>query len=228
MRFQISSKFLIAVCTTFAVGLMIAVAPSSAQTAAIEAAAPVKKLGFRLSQWKTIHASSPEKAQEEVETLKRIGCEALTQTHGDHVDVRYQCPEWKSIKLSSDELVQQWANWCESKGMETVIMQPPATTPRPTVRFRLTKARTVHLHNQAEGEQIINTLKLVGCQVATHSHGDHMDATFSCPDWLTIELPSEDIAHSWQGWFRESGFETQHTHVQEANNSGAANQSTQR
>jgi len=96
-----------------------------------------------------------------------------------------------------------------------VSSQGYANTLKPTVRYRLVQPRTVHLHNQADGEKIINTLELVGVNVTTSNHGDHMDATFSCPEWLTIELPTEDTAHSWQNWFRESGFETQHTHVQQ-------------
>ena len=180
---------------------------------AVQAVASNQKLGFRVTQWKTIHTSSQEEAQKELDTLKRIGCQAVSESHGGHIDVRYICPDWKSIKLSSNQLVSQWATWCQAKGMETVVMQPPESTQLPTVHFRLTKPRTIHLHNQVEGKQVINTLELVGCSVTTSNHGDHLDATFSCPEWLTIELPSEDAAHSWQKWFQDSGFETQHEHV---------------
>jgi len=217
MKFRISFKITIAVVAICSVCFASPlITQSIAQDIpATHASAPVKKLGFRLTQWKTIHTTSSGQAQEEVETLKKIGCEAVSENHGNHIDVRYQCPEWRSVKLASDQLVAQWAAWCEAKGMETVIIQPPATTKRPTVQFRLTTPRTVHLHNKVEGDQIINTLNLVGCSVSTNSHGDHMDATYSCSEWRTIELPSEDVAHSWQNWFRESGFETQHTHVKE-------------
>jgi len=221
MKIQTSSRLLTAIVLIVALsslgfeGAVVAQSGGGQAAAPVQAAVPVKTLGFRLTQWKTIHTGSQEQAQKELETLKRIGCEAVSEAHGDHIDVRYQCLQWKSIKLASDELVSQWASWCQAKGMETVKMQPPADTKRPTVRYRLTEPRTVHLHNQAEGAQIINTLELVGCSVATSQHGDHMDATFSCPEWLTIELQTEAIAHSWQNWFRESGFETQHTHVKE-------------
>ena len=214
MKFRVKPKLSIAIVAICAVCFASPLTnQSNAQSPAVQTSAPVKKLGFRLTQWKTIHASSSEQAQEELATLKKIGCEAVSEAHGNHIDVRYRCPEWKSVKLASDQLVSQWAAWCESKGMETVIMEPPATTKRPTVRFRLTAPRTVHLHNKVEGDQIINTLNLVGCSVATNQHGDHMDATYSCGQWKTIELPTEDVAHAWQKWFRDSGFETQHTHV---------------
>ncbi|MDG1874546.1 MAG: hypothetical protein P8J27_11590 [Mariniblastus sp.] len=183
------------------------------QTPAVQANASFKKLGFRVANWKTTHSHSETHAQEEIATLKKIGCEVETEAHGNHVDVRYRCPEWRSIKLSTDQLINQWSTWCAAKGMETVIMNPPANTKLPTVKFRLTASRTVHLHNPKEAAQIVNTLKLVGCQVATNSHGDHMDATYSCPEWVTIELVNEKTAHSWQKWLNDSGFETQHTHV---------------
>jgi len=180
---------------------------------AIQAAAPLKKLGFRLTQWKTIHSSSAGQAANESETLKKIGCEVVSENHGNHMDIKYRCLEWKSIKLGTDQLVNQWQMWCADKGMETVIMNPPATTQKPTVSFRLTQTRNEHMHNPVDGAKIVNTLKLVGCQVATKDHNGHTDVTFSCPNWITIELPSERVAHAWQKWFNDSGFETQHKHV---------------
>lgn len=219
MKFQPSSILLIVIVSITALGSLgfenqLAAQSDTKHTPAFQATAPIKKLGFRLTEWKTIHTNTEEQAQKELEILQRVGCEVDSQNHDNHIDVRYRCPEWKSIKLASDQLVSQWAVWCQAKGMETVIMEPPQTTQKPTVRYRLTSPRTVHLHNPTEAAQIVNTLELVGVEVATNQHGDHLDATFSCPQWLTIELPTEEVAHSWQNWFRASGFETQHTHVQ--------------
>ena len=220
MKFPTAFKQYIAFVSIVALGSLFFQSPLSAQsdtkaaqalTPAAQAAAPmpvtVKKLGFRLSQWETIHTRNAEEAQKEIDTLKRLGCEVASETHGDHIDVRYHCPEWKSIKLASDQLVTQWASWCQAKGMETVILQPPASTQGLTVRFRLANPRTIHLHNEVEAKQIVNTLELVGCSVATNKHNDHMDATFSCPQWMTIELPTQAAAQSWQKWFQDSGFE---------------------
>lgn len=189
--------------------------PNAARSAVpvAQAAAPLRKLGFRVTDWKTIHSKSAAEAQEDITTLKKIGCEVVSSDHGNHIDVKYRCPEWKSIKLATPDLVTQWSQWCKTKGMETVIMNPPATTKNPTVRFRLASIRKVHLHNPTDAAKIVNTLNLVGCQVTTQAHNGHTDATFSCPQWLTIELETEESAHAWQKWFNDSGFETQHTHV---------------
>lgn len=171
-----------------------------------------RQIGFRLTEWKTIHAQSVGQADQEVAALKKIGCEVTSNDHGGHVDIKYRCPQWKSMKVPTETLAKQWSSWCTAKGMETVEMNPPANTKYPTVEYRLPVPQTVHLHNSDQATQIITTLKLIGCQVSTNDHGNHLDTTFSCPQWSTIALPSEESAHSWQSWLDESGFETRHQH----------------
>ena len=168
-----------------------------------------KKIGFRLKEWKTIHAPSIEDAQVTIATLKKIGCEVESDDHGNHIDVKYRCSDWRSMKVATDQLVNQWTTWCAGKGMETVVVDPPETTQKPTITFRLLVERNVHLHDEVQAKQILNTLKLINCQVTSNQHGDHMDATFSCPNWVTIELPSKVNADGWKAWLDESGFETQ-------------------
>lgn len=181
-------------------------------TPAVQASNTMKKIGFRLIEWKAIHSHSEQESKETVAALQKVGCEVLTEQHGDHIDVKYRCPEWKALSLANNQLVNQWSTWFQAKGIETVVVSPPANTQKPTVKFRLTTPKTVHLHDQEAAKKIINTLKLVGCQVQTNEHNGHLDATFSSPNWITIELPSEDNAHAWQKWFDDSGFETQHEH----------------
>ena len=171
------------------------------------------KMGYRLEAWKTLHSSTSEEAQQAIATLEKIGCEVKSQKHGSHIDVSYRCLDWRSMKLSSSQLVNQWSSWCQARGMETVLMNPSSETKQPTVRFRMPTAKTVHLHDEAKAKQILNTLRLIGCEVTSKNHGNHLDATFSCPDWRTIELADEPQAHAWQSWLKGSGFETQHTHV---------------
>jgi hypothetical protein len=178
-------------------------------TAIVKVKSAPKKIGFRLKEWKTIHAPSAEDAQVTVATLKKIGCEVESGDHGNHIDVKYRCPDWKSMKVATDQLVNQWTTWCAGKGMETIVVDPPATTQKPTITFRLPVERKVHLHDKVQSKQILNTLQLIGCKVTSNQHGDHMDATFSCPNWVTIEVRSKVNADAWQTWLDESGFEMQ-------------------
>ena len=43
-------------------------------------------------------------------------------------------------------------------------------------------------------------------------YNGHVDVTVSCPNWMTIGLPTDHLAHVWQDWLRSNGFETQHSH----------------
>ena len=195
----------------------------SPQASASQAAVSGKIVGYRAPDWKTLHTASEAEAEKTVATLKRIGCEVEANNHGDHVDVKFRCPEWRSMKVKTHTLQSQWSTWCENQGLETVVVNPAPNTKRPTVVFQMPQPRTVHLHDQAAAQKILNTLTLVGCEISTNDHAGHTDATFACPNWTTIELATEDSAHAWQKWLKESGFETKHTHVHEnaAQGSGA-------
>ena len=182
-----------------------------------------KIVGYRATEWKTVHTSSKAEAEQTTATLKRIGCEVDTNNHGDHIDIRFRCDEWRSMKVKTHTLQSQWSNWCENQGLETVVVNPPANTKRPTVAFQMTTPRTVHLHDQAAAQKILNTLTLVGCELKTNDHNGHTDATFSCPQWKTIELATEESALAWQTWLKESGFETKHSDVQNTEGSATGN-----
>ena len=181
-------------------------------TPAVLANAPLKKMGFRMPQWKTIHSHSAEEAETAIATLKKLGCEVTSDNHGNHIDVKYRCSEWKTLNLATDQLVNQWSTWCNAKGMETVVINPPANTQKATVKFRLATPKTVHLHDPEQAKQIMNTLELINCQMTTNNHGNHLDLTFASPEWITLELASDEKAHGWEKWLKESGFETQHVH----------------
>ena len=172
----------------------------------------VKKVGFRLAGWKTIHSKDQNEATSDISTLKKIGCEVVTSDHGNHVDVRYQCAKWKSMELPSGQLASQWTSWLAAKGLETVVVDPPANTSRPTVSYRLVTPRTVHLREADQVEEFMGTLRLLNASVSQNNHGNHIDATYSCQQWQTIELPTEQKAHEWQNWLQKAGFETNHTH----------------
>ena len=80
------------------------------------------------------------------------------------------------------------------------------------VSFRLTDWKAVHLHDAKAAGTLVVTLEKIGCEVQKHSHGDHIDVKYRCPEWKSIRLKSHDDAHQWEKWFKGKGFETHHEH----------------
>lgn len=97
--------------------LLMAVAACTFTTAAV--AGEKEVVGYRLQNWKTVHAESADAADRQVATLKKIGCEVKTDDHGNHVDVSYRCVEWKRMALPTHAAAHQWENWLKSAGFET-------------------------------------------------------------------------------------------------------------
>ena len=75
---------------------------------------------FRLTQWKTMHFSSETKAKTHLQTVQKLGCEAKSFAHDGHTDVRYRCPNWKQMKLATDEEAHKWQRWLKQVGFQTI------------------------------------------------------------------------------------------------------------
>ncbi len=175
--------------------------------------AVLQKVGFRMTNWQTIHSDGTPATQERIATLQKIGCEVNQDDHGGHVDVKFRCPSWKSIPVQNDEQLQQWHMWLVNNEFETVVLNPPATSPLPAVAIRLADWKTMHVNNAQEAEGLKETFELIGCEVVVDNHGDHIDAKVRCPNWTKIGLVNSDSAHVWQDWLSKTGFETQHDHA---------------
>ncbi len=79
----------------------------------------IPTIKVRLADWKTIHARSAEQAQSLKETYELIGCEAEVDNHGDHIDVRFRCPNWNTIGLPNSQSAHVWQDWLSKSGFET-------------------------------------------------------------------------------------------------------------
>ena len=82
-------------------------------------AADREVVGFRLANWMTAHFDDAALATANFKALRDIGCEAQQHQHGDHVDVRYRCVQWRSIALDSHAEAHQWESWLKANGFET-------------------------------------------------------------------------------------------------------------
>ena len=171
------------------------------------------KIGFRMSEWKTIHGDGTAATQQFVDTLEKIGCEVKQSDHGNHVDVSFRCANWTAFAMQTEDQTEQWQQWLKDNEFEMVIQNPAANTTMPTVKLRLQDWKSMHLHDPAQVESMKRTFEMLGCEVALADHGDHTDANVRCAEWVTIGLPTPKAAHIWQDWLKKSGFETEHEHV---------------
>ena len=128
-------------------------------------AKPVKssamKMGYRVEAWKTLHSSTSEEAEQSISTLEKIGCEVKSRKHDNHIDVIYRCVNWRSMKLSNSQLVEQWSSWCKDRGMETVLLNPSSETKLPTVRFRMATSVPHERRNDLRANHFDRTIDLL-------------------------------------------------------------------
>lgn len=185
---------------------------TAGQVPVTQASASSMMLSFQLADWKTVHAKDQAHAKQTVDTLAGLGIECTQHAHEDHFDVRFRCPAWKTIKVDTGQQLDQWQQYLDMIGLDTVALNPPAQTSKPTVSFRLPNARTAHLDDRTHAEALNETFRMLGCQVSVQDHDGHVDLNLACDEWKTIALRSEDAAHVWQDWLKQNGFETKHVH----------------
>jgi hypothetical protein len=80
------------------------------------------------------------------------------------------------------------------------------------VRFRLAEWQAQHFHDQAQAKTFVDTVGRLGCEAKTGAHGDHIDVTYRCVEWRSLQAATHESAHAWENWLKQAGFETQHQH----------------
>lgn len=172
----------------------------------------VKQVGFRLTQWKTIHGHDAQEAQETYNILRKIGCEVKQANHGNHIDIKFRCPTWKTIETNDGNKSMEWQKWLMNKQFETIVCNPADDTELATVQMRMTEWKTIHSHDAAQAKDLQTTFEAIGCEVQANNHGNHIDIRLRMPHWQTIGLANDQAAHIWMNWLKQSGFETKHEH----------------
>lgn len=74
---------------------------------------------LRLANWRTMHLHDKTQADEITNMLKAVGCEVERSAHDGHIDLRFRCPEWKTIALGDHPSSHVWQNWLNENGFET-------------------------------------------------------------------------------------------------------------
>lgn len=188
---------------------------SAKRTETVKKDSTVRKVGFRLSKWRTVHGDDSDTTANTVKTMKQIGCEVRQDNHGDHVDVSFRCLSWRSIKVNDEKSSIQWQEWLVQNKFETVVLNPGKESKLSAVKVRMPEWKTIHARDSNQAQSLKNTYEMIGCEVKIDNHGNHIDLKFRCPNWNTIGLPNSQAAHVWEDWLKKTGFETQHSHDHE-------------
>lgn len=198
-------------------------AGGAATLRAAESDSAKSTIAFRLAKWKSMHFDDAELAKKHLATVKQLGCDARQESHGGHIDVTYRCEGWKPLVVGSDELAHQWQSWLQKSGFETLHGHAAAHgethseaahqyAHQEEVAYRLARKVNKHFNSSDEASQFATLLQALGCEVTKGSHGNHIDVSFHCAGWMHAEFASHDVAHAWEKWLKEIGFETQHSH----------------
>lgn len=92
------------------------------------------------------------------------------------------------------------------------LLAPALARGAEIVKFRLASWKAQHFHDQAQAKTFADTVAHLGCEAKTAPHNDHIDVTYRCVEWRSLQAPSHESAHSWETWLKQAGFETQHQH----------------
>jgi len=85
-----------------------------------------------------------------------------------------------------------------------------------TLAFRRTEWNELHFDDPAKAELHLKTLKQLGCEGQLANHSGHVDVTFRCVEWKTLDVANHELAEQWGAWLKTSGLEVSHTHVDPA------------
>ncbi len=170
-------------------------------------------LAYRLMDWKEMPFSNSQVAQQHLDAVQSLGCEARMENNAGTVVVSYQCPEWKSMEIASHVLAEQWMAWLMASGfdcshghVDAAMLNGPEV-----VEFRLTEWQTLHA-GLDEVQPFVASLSKVGCEVQQTDHGDHVDIRFRSPVWRDIHLVDHQTAEGWIAFFESQQFEVIHEH----------------
>ena len=80
------------------------------------------------------------------------------------------------------------------------------------LKFRLPKASSVHLKDEATAKSYEKSLKALGVSSKLQGHDGHYDLSIQCPQWREAEFKTHAEVDKWSKWLSALGFETKHQH----------------
>lgn len=172
-----------------------------------------QSIAFRLTEWKSMHFDNAADATLQLQTLKKLGCEAQSEEHSGHIDVRFRALRWTKVSLDTQKLADQWESWFRTNGFETLHGHDEAPAQGAVaVHYVMVQPRTLHVSTAEEAQEFAAIFTGLGCTVQSSRHAGHIDLKISCTKWRNLVFGGHDEAHAIQKWLDEQGFQTQHNH----------------
>ncbi|TWU39891.1 hypothetical protein Q31b_32070 [Novipirellula aureliae] len=74
---------------------------------------------YQCPEWKAKHIHDEAKADTIEKTLKKLKCEVERSEHNGHIDLKYRCKEWHTLKLDTHDEAHKWESWLKAFGFNT-------------------------------------------------------------------------------------------------------------
>jgi hypothetical protein len=84
-----------------------------------------------------------------------------------------------------------------------------------SVAYKTKKVHSKSFQDSGEAEQLVRALTKLRCKVDRQQTGDSIVVQYECPRWQSISVSTQKIAHQWEKWLRDAGFEIVHGHSEE-------------
>jgi len=192
-----------------------------------------ESIAYRLMETKELHFDDANKAEQHLAAVRKLGCEARSDSHEGHTDVLYRSTRWQSMEVATDKLAHQWEGWLKKAGFETLhghavdhgsehdahdhlghshAGHSHGAGEQEKVAYRMDQWRTMHIEDERQAPEIIAMMKGLGCEVQTDRHAGHSDVRIRCTQWKHIEVSSHRAAQGWEAWLKQQGFAVKHEH----------------
>ena len=81
------------------------------------------------------------------------------------------------------------------------------------VAFCLPQWKEMHFDDAGKAQEHMAAVQKLGCEAKMDNHGGHTDVVYRSPQWKSMEVADDKLAHQWENWLKKSGFETLHGHA---------------
>ncbi len=81
-----------------------------------------------------------------------------------------------------------------------------------SIAYKTKKSLSKSFQDSSEAEKHLQALTKLGCKVSRQQAEGAVVVQYECPKWQSISVSTEKLAHQWETWLKEAGFEIVHGH----------------